>query len=510
MTDKPDHPPLTIVGLGPGTWESLTIEAVEVMRGAGEVYARTTAHPSLEPISSRLPEVTFHSFDTVYEAGSSFEEIYEEIATAILRLAERPQGVVYAVPGNPSHGETTVRMLLERAGSLPVSIVAGISYVEPTLAAVRRADAGWIEVMDASAIALLSRANALGEVPGEKQPLPWRAPIPTAPLVVSGPFDCEVASDVKRWLGRYYPAEHSVCLVRDAGTALPQTVKIRLGELDQQPDLDHRTTLYVSALPETRNVRTFAGLMELTRRLRAPGGCPWDREQTHASLKPHLLEEAYEVLDALDSGEPELIAEELGDLLFQVAIHSQVAAEAGTFSIEDVIEGIMVKLIGRHPHVFGQLELESAQDVRQHWELFKQREKPKRSSVLEEIPRGLPALPQSNLMQKRAASVGFEWPAVVDGLEKVREEIGELETEITASAPMDVHREEFGDIVFALVSVARHLRIDPEEALRLANRKFAARFQYVESQVRGEGRSLRDLSFRELDALWNEAKAATS
>jgi tetrapyrrole methylase family protein/MazG family protein len=247
--------------------------------------------------------------------------------------------------------------------------------------------------------------------------------------------------------------------------------------------------------------------MNLTRTLRAPGGCPWDREQTHASLKPHLLEETYEVLDALDSGDPAEIMEELGDLLFQVTIHSQVAAETGEFSIEDVICSIMTKLIGRHPHVFGELDLQNAQEVREHWETFKQREKPKRSSVLEQIPRGLPALPQSNLMQKRAASVGFEWPDVDQVIGKVEEELQELRHEIDVEAPREQEREEFGDILFALVSVARHLRIDPEEALRLANRKFAARFQYVESRVSAGGRSLRDLSPAELDEYWNEAKA---
>jgi tetrapyrrole methylase family protein/MazG family protein len=193
----------------------------------------------------------------------------------------------------------------------------------------------------------------------------------------------------------------------------------------------------------------------------------------------------------------------MGDLLFQIMIHSQIAAEHGEFTIEDVIQNIMVKLIGRHPHVFGDLELESAQDVREAWEALKQREKPRRASILEQIPHGLPALPQSNLMQKRAASVGFEWPSVTEVLDKVQEELDELR----AGGSREQEREELGDILFALVSVARHMRIDPEEALRLANRKFAARFQYVESRVSAGGKSLRDLTPSQLDEYWNEAKA---
>jgi tetrapyrrole methylase family protein / MazG family protein len=313
---------------------------------------------------------------------------------------------------------------------------------------------------------------------------------------------------VKLWLGKYYTDTHRVQLVRVSAPGASATRSIPLYELDRDPEIDASTALYIPPLTETENVRTFAGLMQLTRTLRAPGGCPWDREQSHASLKPHLLEEAYEVLDALDSEEPSLIAEELGDLLFQVTIHSQIAAEAGTFTIEDVIEGIMRKLIGRHPHVFGDLELASAQDVRHAWESFKQREKPKRTSVMQEIPRGLPALPQSNLMQKRAASVGFEWPSVGEVLAKVEEELAELRAEVDASASKELQREEFGDILFALVSVARHLRIDPEEALRLANRKFGRRFQHVESSVTADGKSMRDLSPEQLDQYWNEAKLA--
>jgi tetrapyrrole methylase family protein/MazG family protein len=367
-----------------------------------------------------------------------------------------------------------------------------------------------LEVLDAAEMGLLSSANAVGEVPGEDARLPWRAPVPTAPLLVSRLYDRRLATGVKLWLGKFYPDSHEVQLVRLSGPGGVENRSILVHELDRASDLDASTALYVPPLAETENVRTFAGLMQLTRTLRAPGGCPWDREQTHTTLKPHLLEEAYEVLDALDSEDPSLIAEELGDLLFQVTIHSQIAAEAGTFTIEDVIEGIMRKLIGRHPHVFGDMVLSSAQDVRHAWESFKQREKPKRASVMEQIPRGLPALPQSNLMQKRAAGVGFEWPNVEEVLAKVEEELSELRAEVDAAASKDLQREELGDILFALVSVARHLRIDPEEALRLANRKFEQRFQQVESRVAADGKTLRDLSPEELDEYWNEAKLTTA
>jgi tetrapyrrole methylase family protein/MazG family protein len=505
-----DQPGLTIVGLGAGTWDSLTVEAARILEQASEAYVRTGVQPSLDPIREHVPDLTIHSFDSFYEELPTFSAVYERIADTLVELAQSSTGIVYAVPGSPTVGETSVRLLLERLRALdiPVRIVQGVSVIEPILSAVGVTDASWLEVLDAAEIGLLSSENAVGEVPGEAMHLPWRAPVPTAPLLVSRLYDRGIATGVKLWLGKYYPDNHGVQLVRVSG---PDGVGARgmpLYELDRASDIDASTALYVPPLAETENVRTFAGLMQLTRTLRAPGGCPWDREQSHATLKPHLLEEAYEVLDALDSEEPSLIAEELGDLLFQVTIHSQIAAEAGTFTIEDVIEGIMRKLIGRHPHVFSDMELSSAQDVRHAWESFKQREKPKRASVMEQIPRGLPALPQSNLMQKRAASVGFEWPSVEEVLAKVDEELTELRAEVDAAASKELQREEFGDILFALVSVARHLRIDPEEALRLANRKFGNRFQHVESQVASDGKSLRDLSPRELDEYWSEAKLA--
>ncbi len=503
------HTGVTVVGLGPGSWESLTIEAARVLQTAATIYVRTTTHPSFDEIRSEIPGVQIESFDALYEERSSFDDVYEGIVDALLERARTSGGVIYAVPGSPTVGERSVRLLLDRCTALaiPVRVVQGMSHIEPVLTSVGVTDAAWIDVLDASEIALLSRENALGEVDGLPTRLPWRAPSPTAPAIISRLYSRELATGVKLWLGKFYPDDHRVTLVRLSGDPGMTSRDIALFELDRLADIDASTVAYIPPLTETDNVRTFAGLMQLTRTLRAPGGCPWDREQTHSSLKPHLLEEAYEVLDALDGGNPDLIAEELGDLLFQVTIHSQVAAESGEFTIEDVIEGIMRKLIGRHPHVFGSMELHNSQDVRHAWESFKQREKPKRASVLEEIPRGLPALPQSNLIQKRAASVGFEWPNVEEVIAKVEEEIRELRVEIEDQTSRDAMREEFGDILFALVSVARHLRLDPEEALRLANRKFATRFQQVEARVKAANTVLRDLTPDELDRYWNEAKA---
>jgi tetrapyrrole methylase family protein/MazG family protein len=380
-----------------------------------------------------------------------------------------------------------------------------LTDIASNLAGIEVAGSGWVQVLGAAEVAQFAAENAVGEMTGSERLLPWRAPLPTVPMTITGLRGSHVAA-VKRWLQRYYPEDHEV-QVMDPTTPDPQAWKlVRLRDLALLTATRSPSLLVVPPLAEMENVRTFAGMMQLTRRLRGPGGCPWDREQTHATLKPYLLEEAYEVLDALDGDDPQQIAEELGDLLYQITIHAQVAAEAGTFTIEDVIENIMVKLIGRHPHVFGDLELESAQDVRHAWESFKQRQKPKRESILEEIPRGLPALPQSNLMQKRAASVGFAWPDLAQVVAKAEEELEELRAEIESGGSKERQTEELGDLLFALVGIARQLRIDPEEALRGANRKFAERFAHLESKVRERGVEVRELSPEEMLGIWEKAK----
>lgn len=502
---------LLVVGLGPGTWESLTQEVASILTEADEVYVRTGIQPPLDQIRSHLPAVVIHTFDRLYESLETLPDVYRGIVEELADLVSRCDRVVYAVPGSPSLGESTVGMLIERfrGTDVAVRLVQGLSYVEGVLAAVGCTDASWLQLLDAGEIALLGSESPVGLIDGHDTPMPWRAPLPVAPLLISSLYDGSIASAVKLWLGRYYPDEHQVRVVQAPGTA-QKVLTIPLHDLDHVRHIDHQTTLYVPPLEEIDNVRTFTGMMQLTRRLRGPGGCPWDREQTNASLKPYLLEEAYEVLEALDSGDPELIAEEFGDLLYQISIHAQVGAEAGLFTVEDIIQNIMVKLIGRHPHVFGDMRLDSAQDVRHAWESFKQRQKPRRASVLEEIPRGLPALPQSNLMQKRAASIGFEWPAIDEVFAKLAEELGELHREIDGGGPRQRLRDELGDIFFVMVSVARHLRLDPEEALRLANRKFATRFSGVEQLAAARGLELRALSLDELDVLWREAKQSTA
>jgi len=246
---------------------------------------------------------------------------------------------------------------------------------------------------------------------------------------------------------------------------------------------------------------SFATLVDVIARLRQPGGCPWDRKQTHLSLKPHLVEECYEALQAIDLGDDRKLCEELGDIMMQLVLHARIAEEEDQFRIKDVLEGINTKLIRRHPHVFGGAKITEPEEVVLSWEALKKEEKGT-DSILSGLPRDMPALAYSQGIQRRAAGVGFDWETMEGILDKLSEEIEELRQ----SAGQREKVEEFGDLLFTLANIARRMDIELEEALRLANDRFRERFQYMERESKKRGVSLSDLSLQEQDALWNEAK----
>lgn len=313
------------------------------------------------------------------------------------------------------------------------------------------------------------------------------------------------SSDPLAILRRLYPLDHPVG--RAGGNA------ITIGELS--PD-DLREPLFLGPVAPELAVAGPWAMPYISDRLRRPDGCPWDREQTHESLRKHLLEEAYEVYDALEAGATPALAEELGDLLLQVVLHAQLAAEAGIFDLADVQAAIARKIVRRHPHVFGDATAATTADVTRQWERIKateravdhaaqsaRSEEPAPKGALDGISRSMPALAASQEMQERAAAIGYDWPDISGVLDKVAEELTEL-----AEAPDAANRrEEFGDLLFVVTNVGRKLGIETEAALRAANDKFRSRFQRVERMVRERGVQIRDLDFTALDELWNAAKA---
>ncbi|HEY4753383.1 MAG TPA: nucleoside triphosphate pyrophosphohydrolase, partial [Candidatus Limnocylindrales bacterium] len=299
-------------------------------------------------------------------------------------------------------------------------------------------------------------------------------------------------------LKRLYPGEHRVGRFgQPDGLTVGSLTTAELAE-----------ALYLGPVAPVQDAASPWGMPWISNRLRAPDGCPWDREQTHQTLRNHLLEEAYEVYDALDQGATTELAGELGDLLLQIVLHAQLAAEEGVFDLTDVWQALATKIVRRHPHVFGEAEAKTASDVNRQWERIKQGERAAAGtadtkSALDGISRALPALAASQEMQERAANLGYDWPSIDGVLDKVREEVGEL---VEADSAAD-RAEELGDLLFVLVNVGRKTGIEVEAALRSANDKFRRRFRHVERLAAAQGTALRDMSFEQLDALWDAAKA---
>ncbi|MCJ7605963.1 MAG: nucleoside triphosphate pyrophosphohydrolase [Dehalococcoidales bacterium] len=255
-------------------------------------------------------------------------------------------------------------------------------------------------------------------------------------------------------------------------------------------------------MPIPEDLGKFESLVSIIARLRAPDGCPWDREQTHTTLRVNLLSEAYEVLEALDAGDDDELCEELGDLLLQIVLHAQIARDEGEFEIADVIRGICTKIIGRHPHIFGDTEVNSSREVMVNWEALKKIEKPERASMLEGVPKAMPSLDYAYEIQRRVARVGFDWEDMDGVIEKLAEEV----REIREANDKDELADEYGDLLFTLANIIRRDGIDPETALREANRKFYKRFAYMEELCRQRGYTFGELTFKEQNDLWNEAK----
>ena len=254
------------------------------------------------------------------------------------------------------------------------------------------------------------------------------------------------------------------------------------------------------SLPE--DLSRFTSLVDIIAKLRAPDGCPWDKKQTHASLRKNLLEECYEVLEALDEGSSDKLCDELGDLLMQVVLHAQIATESGEFELGDVVNSINTKLIHRHPHIFGSKKVKNADEVARNWEVLKQEERGADASMLAGVPKQMPALGYSQEIQRRVAQVGFDWADIDGVIEKLTEEVSELKQ----ADSQERKAQEFGDLLFTLANIARRLGIDLEAALREANQRFYHRFTYMEEACRQRGLNLGELSFDEQNALWEEAK----
>jgi tetrapyrrole methylase family protein/MazG family protein len=447
-------------------------------------------HPTVAGFPTSLQ---IHSFDDLYDQLPSFDDVYAHIIEQVLVLGRRPQGVVYAVPGHPYVAEATCPEIVRRARmeGLPVQIIEGLSFIEPTFSALGIDPLPHLAIVDA-----LELASA--HVP----PFP-----PDVPALIAQIHSKAVANEVKLTLMETYPDEHPIKLVHAAGTPQVMVEQLPLHAIDQSQSIGLLTSLY---LPPLEKGTSFEAFQEIIAALRAPDGCPWDREQTHQTLRTNLLEETYEALAALDADDPVHMREEFGDLLLQITLHAQIANEYGEFNIAQVFKGIYDKIIRRHPHVFGDWKVDGVENVLQNWEKLKAAERSEmhkenggaEKGLLDGVELALPALSQAEEIQRRAARVGFDWPDTRGVVDKINEECHELLNAEDLASRSD----ELGDLLFAVVNLARHYDIDAESALRETNTRFRKRFAHIEQAAHSQGKTINDFSLDEMEIYWQEAK----
>ena len=486
------RPVVTVVGLGPGPVGLVTQETIEAISSSTTRFVRTTRHPSATLVGSAV------SFDDEYERHDTFAEVYAAIAARVADAALKDGSALYAVPGSPGVLEDGVRRLLadER---LEVRVLSAVSFLD--LAWLRLGidpvDAG-VRLVDAHRFAE-SAANSAG------------------PFLVAQCHADWVLSEIKL-AHESARGDERVTVLHHLGLADERVLDTTWDDLDRLERshglvVDHLTSLYVPQLAEPV-AGEMARLHALARTLREQ--CPWDREQTHASLVRYLIEETYEVVDALnalDDDDPstdEALIEELGDLLYQIEFHTTIAEQQGRFSLADVARTTHEKLVRRHPHVFGDVQATNAGEVVTTWDEIKRAERA--AKIVDDAPdffagvsRAAPSLSLAQKLQKRAAEVGFDWPDVHGASAKLDEEIGELRVAAQSGDPAVV-RMELGDVLFSVVNVARKLGLDAETALRDAADKFVARFARVQQLAAQRGMDLASCDLAQLDSLWDEAK----
>ncbi|HUO46548.1 MAG TPA: nucleoside triphosphate pyrophosphohydrolase [Acidimicrobiia bacterium] len=469
-------PSIVIAGLGPGSWDSIPKQTRDLLLDPDRsVIVRTLSHPAAERLAE-LRDIV--SCDDLYQASDNFDRVYEAITDRVMASAiSRP--TVYAVPGSPTVGEFAASLIRQAAtaAGVKVEMMAAESFLDAVL----------------TAIAYDPLDRGLRLINGHRLPTPLVIDCPTVIAHLDVPM---VLSDVLVSLQRVLPEDTTASLIVDVGDEAFRVVSAPLYDLDPAM-AGLRTSMFLDPEPGG-----LVGVVQTMWRLREE--CPWDRTQTHLSLVKNLIEECYELIEALTANKDGTaygaVEDELGDVLLQVLFHAAIARQEGAFDIDDVAENLRQKLVRRHPHVFGTVEAESPDQVKANWDLIKEQERGKpNDSIMDGVPPGMPALERAAKLQRRAASVGFDWENLHGVVDKTREELGELE-EVLASP--DRAAEEIGDLLFSLVNLARWVEVDPEVALRGAIQRFVSRVRLVEAEGPIEG-----LTAQEMDERWERAKA---
>ncbi|WP_040491024.1 nucleoside triphosphate pyrophosphohydrolase [Ilumatobacter nonamiensis] len=494
MAPPDPQPTIVIVGLGPGGVEHVTAETLTLIDRIDRRHLRTAVHPSAHLLADAAGGAVAH--DDLYEAADTFDDVYAQLTERLVTDAQEHGEILYAVPGSPLVLERTVRLLRERSddAGARLDIRPAMSFLDVAWArlGIDPVESG-VRLVDGHEFS----SGAAGDV---------------GPLLVAHTHANWVLSEIKL-AADDATGDEPVTLLHALGTPDEQIVETTWAEMDRAIDADHLTSLYVPRLDAPVG-RHYVRFHELTRTLRER--CPWDVEQTHETLIPYLIEETYEVVDALQAlSDPDRdeatadddLIEELGDLLYQIEFHAVIAEQEGRFTIADVADGIHDKLVRRHPHVFADVAVSGTDEVLSNWDEIKRAEKG-RTSVFDGIPRSLPALAYAAKVGGKASKVGFDWPDAAGAFEKIHEETRELSDAIDTADAAETTAE-LGDLLFATVNVARHVGVDPEFALRSASDKFRRRFEAVEVLAREREIDLRASELAVLDALWDKVKAAS-
>jgi len=486
-----------IIGLGAGSIDALTLQAYRLLKQGYPLYLRTERHPVVELLKTE--QIAYTSFDYIYDQADNFDQVYAEIVDKLIEYVNSAKtAIIYAVPGHPMVAERSVKQIRAKAAEqqIDIEMVSSSSFLDDMFSTLDvDPNEGFIllDGLDFSQTMLDSRMHT----------------------IITQVYSQEVASDVKLILMDYYPENTLVTVIQAAGVKdMEQKWQIPIYELDRIKEIDHLTAIYIPKGTQAEQYKSFGKLLEIVKKLRDPDGCPWDQEQTHESLRGYLIEETYEVLDAIDNGDMDNLAEELGDILLHIVMHALIADEEGEFSIYNVIENISQKMVRRHPHVFADINVDSVTQVLDNWEDIKRQEKEdklakgdkhiddKQAGILDGIPSGLPMLMYAYKQQKKAAKVGFDWDDEQPVWDKIQEEIIELKAASNHTQQID----ELGDLLYAVVNLARFKGINPELALRNTCQKFERRFQYIEQTVIDKGLTFDDVDLDWMERHWQAAK----
>ena len=473
-----------IVGLGPGQSDALTLGALKALK-SHSVFLRTEKHPT---VSYLVEEgISYEAFDSVYEKSETFDEVYSTIADLLSSKGEK-ETFVYGVPGHPLVAEKSVLLLIEKCKEkgIPYEIHPAVSFVDAVFEALEVDPINGFRIVDALGIE--------DEVPDYHKG-----------TLITQVFSPYIASRVKIALNAYLNDEDEIFYIRAAGTEEEVIRRIPLYELDRQRDADDLTSVYV---PPMEGKYSFYDFMNIVKRLRdKDSGCPWDKEQTHESLKPYLIEESYEALEAIDLEDFDALREELGDVMLQVLLHSAISEEEGEFNIHEVVKVVSEKMIYRHPHVFQKDRDMTSDEVLIQWEALKKKEKGEEtlSDSLRAISKYYPGLSRAEKIQKKARKYGFDWDDIKDVFLKVEEELLEIRQALVDQDEKHV-KKELGDLLFAVVNLARFLQADPEITINETSDKFIRRITRMEELLEADLKVFQDLSLKEMDEYWEKAK----